>query len=93
VITSRLRYPGQDNRGFYIEDGGYPHFASWLLEMTDVHSRPVRAAKFLWRWTRNKIGHEPESNYSAELAELLGACVKSSGTLPLLGMGATHPTA
>jgi cholesterol oxidase len=91
VITSRLRYPGQDNRGFYIEDGGYPHFASWLLEMTDVHSRPVRAAKFLYRWAKNKVGHEPESNYSAELSELLGACVKSSGTLPLLGMGRDTP--
>ena len=91
VITSRLRYPGENGRGFYIEDGGYPHFASWLLEMTDVHSRPVRAAKFLWRWAKNKVGHEPESNYSAELSELLGACVKSSGTLPLLAMGRDTP--
>jgi cholesterol oxidase len=91
VITSRIRYPGQNGRGFYIEDGGYPHFASWLLEMTDVRSRPHRAARFLWRWGKNKLGHEPESNYSAELAELLGNCVKSSGTLPLLGMGRDTP--
>jgi len=97
VITSRIRYPdaldgsGGRGRGFYIEDGGYPHFASWLLEMTEVRTRPVRAVKFLYRRVKNKLLDEPVSNISGELSELLGNCVKSSGALPLLGMGRDTP--
>jgi cholesterol oxidase len=91
VITSAIRYDGSRGRGFYIEEGGYPHFASWLVEVTEVHSRPVRAAKFLYRRVRNLLTARPISNISAEVSELLGDCVKSSGTLPLLGMGRDVP--
>jgi cholesterol oxidase len=91
VITSRIRYEGERGRGFYIEEGGYPHFASWLVEVTEVRSRPVRAVKFLFRRVRNLIHARPISNVSGEVSELLGDCVKSSGSLPLLGMGRDIP--
>jgi cholesterol oxidase len=97
VITSRLRYAderdgnGARGRGFYIEEGGYPQFASWLVEMTEVRGRPVRAVKFLYRRVRNLLTARPISNVSGEVSELLGDCVKSSGTLPLLGMGRDIP--
>ena len=91
VITSAIRYDGRRGRGFYIEEGGYPHFASWLVEVTEVHSRPVRAVKFLYRRVRNLLTAQPISNVSAEVSELLGDCVKSSGSLPLLGMGRDVP--
>jgi cholesterol oxidase len=91
VITSRIRYDGTDGRGFYIEDGGIPVFASWLVEMTDVHSRPVRALRFAYRRLLNRLLHRPVSNISGELSELIGECVKSSGQLPLLGMGRDVP--
>ena len=97
VITSRIRYPdardggGASGRGFYIEEGGYPQFASWLVEMTEVHGRPQRAVKFLYRRVRNLLWKRPVSNVSGEVAELLGDCVKSSGSLPLLGMGRDVP--
>ena len=97
VITSRLRYAderdgtGAARRGFYIEEGGYPHFASWLVEVTEVRSRPVRAVKFFYRRVRNQLTNRPISNVSGEISELLGDCVKSSGTLPLLGMGRDIP--
>ena len=51
------------------------------------------ARSSLWRWSRQLIGREPDENISAELSALLGDCVLSSGALPLLGMGATCPTA
>ena len=91
VITSRIRYDGVRGRGFYIEEGGYPHFASWLVEVTEVHGRPVRAVKFLYRRVRNLLHDRPISNVSGEVSELLGDCVKSSGSLPLLGMGRDIP--
>jgi cholesterol oxidase len=97
VITSRIRYAderdgnGGRGRGFYIQEGGYPQFASWLVEMTEVRGRPVRAAKFLYRRVKNLLADRPVSNVSGEVSELLGDCVKSSGALPLLGMGRDIP--
>ena len=97
VITSRIRYAderdgnGARGRGFYIEEGGYPQFASWLVEMTEVRGRPARAVKFAYRRVRNLLTRRPISNVSGEVSELLGDCVKSSGTLPLLGMGRDVP--
>lgn len=97
VITSRIRYPdeldggGSRGRGFYIQEGGYPHFASWLVEMTDVSGRPRRAAKFLVRRVKNRLLDRPISNVSGEIGELLGDCVRSSGALPVLGMGRDVP--
>jgi cholesterol oxidase len=95
VITSRLRYAdaadGGEGRGFYIEEGGYPHFASWLVEMTKVHGRTRRAAKFAYRRAKNLLLQRPVSNVSGEVSELLGDCATSSGALPLLGMGRDIP--
>jgi cholesterol oxidase len=97
VITSRIRYADQRDgdggrgRGFYIEEGGYPQFASWLVEMTEVSGRPRRALKFAYRRVKNLLVDRPVSNVSGEVSELLGDCVKSSGALPLLGMGRDVP--
>ena len=91
VITSRIRYEGDAGRGFYIEDGGYPTFVSWMLEASQVSGNVSRAVRFLYRLIRNKLTASPVSNVSAELAQLLGECKTSSGTLPLLGMGRDVP--
>jgi len=91
VITSRIRYEGDAGRGFYIEDGGYPTFVSWMLEASQVSGNVSRAVRFLYRLLRNRLTASPVSNVSAELAQLLGECKTSSGTLPLLGMGRDVP--
>jgi cholesterol oxidase len=91
VITSALRYDGEDGRGYYIEDGGYPTFVSWLLEMTDANGETRRAARFLWRRIRDKLTRRPISNLSAEFWNLVGDSVRSSNSLPLLGMGRDVP--
>ncbi len=48
VITSAIRVPdaldGGDGRGFYLEDAGYPAFASWMLEVLEEPEALVRAA-------------------------------------------------
>ena len=49
VITSALRYEGENGRGYYIEDGGYPTFVSWLLEMTDAAGTARQTAWKLYR--------------------------------------------
>lgn len=91
VITSALRYEGENGRGYYIEDGGYPTFVSWLLEMTDAFGETRRAARFLWRRIRDKLSKKPVSNLSAEFWNLVGDTVRSSNSLPLLGMGRDVP--
>jgi cholesterol oxidase len=91
VITSALRYEGENGRGYYIEDGGYPTFASWLLEMTDAFGEARRAARFVWRRIRARLTKQPVSNLSAELWNLLGNSIRSSNSLPLLGMGRDVP--
>jgi cholesterol oxidase len=95
VITCRIRYPderdGGRGRGFYIEEGGYPHFASWLIEMTEVGGRTKRAVMFVYRRIKNRLVDRPISNLGGEVSELLGDCVRSSGALPLLGMGRDTP--
>jgi cholesterol oxidase len=91
VITAALRYDGENGRGYYIEDGGYPTFVSWLLEMTDAHGAARRAARFVWRRIRARLTKKPISNLSAEFWNLLGDSVRSSNSLPLLGMGRDVP--
>jgi cholesterol oxidase len=91
VITSAIRYDGERGRGYYIEDGGYPGFLSWLLEGTNVHGEARRAARFAIRRVEDLVSDRPISNLSAELSALLGDAETSSGTLPLLGMGRDIP--
>ena len=91
AITSAIRYEGENGRGYYIEDGGYPALVSWLLEESQVPASALRALAFLFRRVKNLLTHGPVSNLSREFAWLLGKCEKSSGTLPLLAMGRDVP--
>jgi cholesterol oxidase len=98
VITSAIRYPdAQDDagvagdRGFYIEDAGYPAFLSWLVQMSDSPGMVKRSARFLWSRVKAKLTGDPESDLGAEVSAILGDCGVSSGSLPLLGMGRDIP--
>ena len=97
VITSALRYPdeldghGDRRRGFYIQDGGVPLFASWLVEMAGMPGRTRRAIRFVVRRVKNRFVAEPVSNIGGELSALLGECLDSSRSLPVLGMGRDTP--
>ncbi len=90
VITSAIRLPdGEDGRGAYIEDGGYPAFVDWLVEGADVGSELGRVARFVLERLRGLLTHD--TNLSAEIAGLIGRGELSGSSLPLLGMGRDVP--
>ncbi|HMJ04346.1 MAG TPA: GMC oxidoreductase, partial [Conexibacter sp.] len=94
-ITSTVRVPdsadGGDGPGFYIQEGGYPAFASWMREVLEIPAQGRRLAEFVfgrvWRQLRNR----PDSNISAEIAKLLSGGESSATLLPMLGMGRDTP--
>ncbi len=95
VITSTIRVEdevaGGDGRGYYIQDAGFPAFLTWIVEAANLPGmlrRMFRAAK---RRVRAIIHRSPVTDLSSEIAEILGECELSSGTLPLLGMGRDIP--
>ena len=95
VITSAMRVSdtldGGRGRGFYLEDGGYAHFLSWMVEALHVPGTARRAVRFAARRIWNQLVAAPVSNLSGEVAALLGDASPSSGRLPMLGMGRDTP--
>ena len=94
VITSTMCeddvVDGGSGRGFYLQDGGYPEFVSWILETSTLKpaSRLFRLAQArVLSWLTN----DPKSEISAQLSELIGDSRLSAGTLPMLGMGRDIP--
>ncbi|GII57432.1 hypothetical protein Pth03_58210 [Planotetraspora thailandica] len=90
VITSAIRLAdGEEGRGAYIEDGGYPAFVDYLVEGADMGSELGRAARFVMDRLRALMRHD--SNLSAEISGLIGRGELSGSSLPLLGMGRDVP--
>jgi cholesterol oxidase len=100
VITSAVRMPDardtgaevppERDRGFYLEDAGYPQAASWILEALE---EPETLIKTIPRYVRSLL-HHPRHRHSeigGGLSALLGNCDLSSTLLPLLGMGRDVP--
>lgn len=95
VITTTARMPdeldGAEGRGFYLQDAGFPQHLSWILHV-------VATPKTLWRWRKmgwflvqNWLRGTPDTDVTAQIAELLQASELSAGVLPLLGMGRDTP--
>jgi cholesterol oxidase len=95
VITSAIRIPdaldGGQGRGFYLEDGGNPHFLSWVVEALHVPGTARRAMRFAGRRALNWLVPTPVSNLSGEMSALLGDGSASSARLPMLAMGRDMP--
>lgn len=95
VITSTVRVPdtqdGGDGRGFYIQDAGFPAFVTWLLEAANVGGTARRVLRMVGRRIRARLGRDPRTDITAELASALGDCGLSTASLPLLGMGRDVP--
>jgi cholesterol oxidase len=97
VITSMIRLPDEldgvpgAGRGAYIQDAGFPNFVNWMLEGADVPHEISRAAHFLWERFRDFISGAPDTNLSAEIAQMIGDGALSISSLPLLGMGRDVP--
>ncbi len=95
VITSTIRVPdavdGAEGRGFYLQDGGYPGFVDWLIEATGAAGTARRAGRAFVARLLDRISGVPRSQIGAELSAVLGDGHRSSGLLPLLGMGRDVP--
>jgi len=95
VITSSIRVPdavdGGDGPGFYLQDAGYPEFANWMLQATDVIGTIRRTLSVAQRLLRLQLGGRLESDLGAEISSLIGDADRSAGLLPLLGMGRDLP--
>lgn len=92
VITTAIRVPdgldGEgDTRGYYVEEAGFPEFANWLVETTQVTSSLERAAAVARDLIRYRMKRRNESTISAEVSRLVGQGKLTSSALPLLGMG------
>ena len=97
VITSAIRVAdsldgdGASGRGYYVEDAGYPVFADWLVESTQLPGQVRRLLRFAANRVRGTLGGSPKTGISADLASLIGPGRLSDGSLPLLGMGRDIP--
>jgi cholesterol oxidase len=97
VITSTIRVGdemdgnGETGRGFYLQDAGYPEFANWIIETANVPGFAMRGLRFAWRRFRHWWTGDPYSEISGQLADLIGGCDNSSGSMPLLAMGRDIP--
>ncbi|MGH8867345.1 MAG: GMC oxidoreductase [Actinomycetes bacterium] len=97
VITSTMRAPDEADgaepgaRGYYLQDAGFPSFATWLLEATQTKQALRRALRFAYTRARARLTHSGKTGIGAELAALLGSGDLSSASLPLLGMGRDTP--
>lgn len=97
VITSATKVPDEleggpkGQRGFIIEDAGYPQFVNWLVEGATVGSNLKRMLRFALNRIMARLGRDPRSDISADVSALIGDGRMSSHALPLLGMGRDVP--
>ncbi|MEH1126944.1 GMC family oxidoreductase [Micromonospora sp. CPCC 206061] len=97
VITSAIRIDdaldggGATGRGYYVQDGGYPVFAEWLVEASQMPGTLRRAARFALARLRAQFSRTPASNISGLVGALIGPGRLGDGSLPLLGMGRDVP--
>jgi cholesterol oxidase len=94
VITSAIRVPdemGGEGSAYYIEDGGYPQFASWIIETSNQFAFLRRGLRLLKRLARGWLRLDVDSDVGAEIASFIGTAATSSSTLPMFAMGRDVP--
>jgi cholesterol oxidase len=90
VITSYVRRPGQDGRGFYLEDAGYPEFLNWAWQVQPAPALIGRIARFAYRRTMSRLTGRAQTQITGEVGMLLGEQY-SARMMPLLAMGREVP--
>lgn len=90
AITSAVRVPVRDGRESYVEDMGYPHFLSWMLQLLDVENAVEVLRRLIPRllWERCCRRHD---QLDSLVAGLFGSSGLSAGTLPMIGVGEDTP--
>jgi len=99
VITSAIRVSdaldgnGATGRGFYVEDGGFPSFMAWLLETASGLPDDLRRTyEFGKRLLMARIGFDLNPDLAADLSRLIGDCITSNSSFPVLAMGRDNAT-
>jgi len=93
VITTAIRYlDAPDGSGFYLEDGGNPYLASWMVELSGVPGVVRRLIRFAWIRVLYWLGFSRTTNMDYHLAQLIGRCKRSSRAMPVLVMGRDNPS-
>jgi cholesterol oxidase len=95
VITSAIRVPdaldGGEGRGFYVEDAGYPGFADYFIETSDLSAQVRRGMRFILDTIEAKLARNRPSHLGGRVRRLLGDGHVSAGATALLGMGRDIP--
>lgn len=92
VITSTIHSDTDDPRNaFYLQDAGFPQFASWLADSFDAPSGVQRALRFLKARAWSALSSSPKGNIAAQVSGLLPDETGSGSMMPLLGMGMDVP--
>ena len=98
TITHALRRPdaldtgaSTGERGFYLEDAGFPAELAWLAEGLRPLGWLARGWRFARRFLRKVLGGDLDTDLAEELSDLLGPMSLTSRALPLLGMGRDVP--
>jgi cholesterol oxidase len=96
AITSTIRVPDQNDPGgtgpgYYVQEGGYPVWASWLQEGLDLPGELRRVAHFVLRRVWAQISHSPQSEIGSQIADVLDDADQAATLLPMLGMGRDTP--
>lgn len=92
VITTTLHTDLEDPRdAFFLQDAGFPNFASWLVDSLDSSSNLRRIGKAARRFIRDRLTRMPPGQIGSRLAGLLPDEGGSAATMPLLAMGMDMP--
>lgn len=100
VITSAIRVPDaldgggverDDERGFYIEDAGFPAILSWLLETAPTTSRLGRSLRLAGRYLLRRLGWDGGARIGDAFSDFIGDTTLTETSLPLVSMGREVP--
>ena len=95
VITSTIRVPdaleGGPGRAYYIQDGGQPQIASWIVETGNLPGVIRRALRLVVRLVKKWLRFDRRSDIGREIAAAFGPATLSSSTMLLFGMGRDIP--
>jgi cholesterol oxidase len=95
VITSTIRMPdaleGGPGRAYYIQDGGQPQIASWIMEIGNLPAVLRRALRLAVRLVRKWLRFDRRSDIGREISAAFGPATLSSSAMLLFAMGRDIP--